>query len=478
MATAFASIAFFAVFVLTGQIEIAMPILIIVFLLVMGLPKLELRKKISIMESELPFFLRNFGMLISMGIPYSRAIEISSKGSVLEEEFSSRFRTVGDGSVQKVLSDMAISFDSLIIKRAISQMMTLYEIGGSGKEIRKVGEDILAIERHKLKQYAAKSSIFGLMFVMTSAVLPTFFIVYAIGGAIGLGTKISNMEMAIALMIVFPAISALLLLVAKASMPSSTFGSRWFNPVLLLPAAMIVLGMLMTEFQIVFLLIGIGMGGHLAIKNFQKEQKIEQIEEKLGDGLFTISTMPKSVDSGFIFETWAKSNLGELSNEAASAKRQLKMNIGTISIMENLVKRNRSKMLEHALRMIMQMIETNSLNHIGDLAEDIIKHLEIKRERSQLLATQKYTLILGVVLIPAILKTTLNLIGTMGEVLGNGATADVLANCNSLVPAYIVVYATMVSIAIADSEGRSSSASIYMVILSIAGLIAFQFINI
>ncbi|MFH1785404.1 MAG: type II secretion system F family protein [Candidatus Micrarchaeota archaeon] len=467
-------------YILTETVEIAFIVLIFAFYFIWNLPKMELDKRKSRIETELPFFLRNFGMLIEIGIPFTRAMELSSSGyRSTKKELQIVLNKVNTGlSMQKALSELGILFNSTIIKRAVSQLILLYETGGSGKEIKKVGDDILSFQQHRLKEYSAKSSIFGLVFVMTSAILPTFFIVYAITGSIGFGTKINQMQMAIALLVIFPAISALLLLLSKTTMPSSIFtNSKWFEWELLLPGILIITGTFLFDYKIIFFAAGLVVGVYLTIKNFNYERRIEQIESEMPDALFVISSMPGSSGVDLIFETIKKGDLGNISNEFGIAKKQLDMNIKTDIVIEDLVKRNRSELFRQMLVMMKQMIETNSLAYISSLAEDIIKHIEIKRERSQLLATQKYTLIMGTVIVPIILRTVINLIETMESVVGPETVREVITSCGFLVPPYLIVYVSMVSIAIADSEGKKSSASLYLVVLSILSLASFYFIN-
>ncbi|MFZ5501721.1 MAG: hypothetical protein ACOY58_07420, partial [Candidatus Micrarchaeota archaeon] len=119
---------------------------------------------------------------------------------------------------------------------------------------------------------------------------------------------------------------------------------------------------------------------------------------------------------------------------------------------------------------------TSSLGRLSGLAEDMIGAFQEKRERSQLFSMQKYTLVLGAILMPLIMKMALGLLGEMGGLLGEGAV-EAASVCASLVPPYIVIYSMMSAMAISDAEGKGSSLGIYAVGLCAIGLLSFRFIN-
>jgi hypothetical protein len=125
--------------------------------------------------------------------------------------------------------------------------------------------------------------------------------------------------------------------------------------------------------------------------------------------------------------------------------------------------------------MIRQMINTNSLDNLNMLAEDIIRSFQIKRERSQIFALQKYTLVFGAFLTALILKMTLHLFQDMGGLVEG--SKDMISSAMSVVPPYLVIYSTVSAAAIADAEGKKSSLAIYFLVLAALGLGAFHFIT-
>jgi Flp pilus assembly protein TadB len=462
-------------------IPIAFLAFALAFLFFLRLPGMELGKRAAEIENEMPFFLRSTGMLIGMGIPFQRALGIAAEdGGTLGQEMRHVDEEVRDGiGLQRALSSFALSFGSLGVKRAVSQLLSAYEVGGGAVELRRIGDDLLALERHRMREYAARNAMFGLLFMMSAAILPTFFLVYAVLGKFAFGAAVSQAQVALGLLVVFPLISVLIALLSKATMPRSAFcNNEGFDARMLAPGAVFMAGfVLVPQLQLPALLLGTAIAAYLAYSCYTGERRLEEIERQLPDALFSVSGLPKSTRVERIFGIIEGGGHGAISEEAAKARRQLAMNLKTDAVLEDFGNRNRSPMVWRACNMMKQMIATNSLDRLSALAEDMIASFQLKRERSQMFSMQKYTLMAGALLIPAILKTALKLLGSMGGLFGDGSAGATIAFASSIVPPYLVIYALISSAVIADSEGRKSSAALYFLGLAAASLLAFHFIN-
>lgn len=443
-------------------------------------PRMEMQKRAAEIESELPFFLRSLGMLVEMGIPFQRSLEIAARGQGrLQKEVEKINENTGNGmSLQKSLASLG-RYSSLNIKRAVSQVISAYEVGSSGMEIKRIGDEVLAMQKHRLKEYSAKSAMIGLLLIITNAVLPTFFLVYAIAGRFAFSTNISNGQIAFAMLVLFPLISILILLVAKSITPRSAFsGKAKFDISLLGPGIVFILGFVVfPDFWIIFVMLGTAMAAYLIYRNYESEKRLESIEEHLPDALFSVSGMPKSAKAEQIFRIMEKGGYGKLSEEAGKSARQIGMNVRIASVIEDLWKRNPSMMLKRTCIMLEQMIHTNSLDRLSMLAEDIISAVQIKREQAQLFSLQKYTLIFGAFLVPLILKVTIYLLESMSSLVEGSAVSDAVAFSASVIPPYLIIYSTIASMAISEAEGRRSAAPVYLLALSAAGLATFHFIS-
>lgn len=455
----------------------------VLFVSLLALPGFELNRRSKLIESEMPFALRTIGMLIDMKIPFIKSLSlVSEEDSEIGKELGGVVDDVGHGvTLEKAFSRFAISFNSFPIKRSVSQLLSAYEIGGSGSEIKRIGDELLSVQQHQLKEHASKSAIFGMLFIMTAAILPTFFLVYVILGNFGLGGTMSEAGIALALLLVFPAISVLLLLLSKSSVPYSPLSSHQgiIDLTVILPAFLFVFSFLL--FQDFMRWIGLGLGTAIMLwaiyKNYGKEKRTEEIEQYLPDALFTISSLPKSAKMEKIFESIEKAGYGALSEEAAKSRRQISMNVKTDTVLDDLWKRNDSPALRKAATMLKHVFHTNSFSQLHTIAEDLLKNFEIRRERANLMSMQKYTILFGGLLIPLILKIALSLISSLVEFFEDPLAPQLIEYTTSIIPAYLVLYALISSFYVADIEGRKSRAAVYFLLLVIVSLLTFSVVN-
>jgi Flp pilus assembly protein TadB len=449
---------------------------------ILVLPSLELKARTADFEARLPLFLRTLGMLLGMRMPFERALAMAAQD---EPEFGPVLDDISRGAtVQKALGRLAVSHDSFAIKRALSQLLTAYEVGGSGQDIGRIGDEMLSAQRHSLREYASKSAIFGLVFIVSAAVLPTFFLVYAVLGDFTLGARpLDRLGMAIAMLALFPLISFLVLLVARSVLPRSGLedarGQGYLA--LLLPAAMLVLSFLALPEALAPFGVAAGFlaAGYLLYTKYGEEKRVEELEGRLPDALFAVSGLPKSASMEDVFCMMGRAGYGPLSDEAEKSGKQLSSNLGAGLVLDDLASRNRSPMLRRACAMLKHVFATNSFSQLNRLAEDMLRFTEVRRERAGLLAMQKYTLLLGGLLVPLILRITLGLLGSMAEFLAQGGdAADNVGFARALIPAYLVIYAALSSNYIANMDSRRSQSAGYFLAIAGAGLAAFFFINV
>ncbi|MBI5347575.1 MAG: hypothetical protein HZB66_03120, partial [Candidatus Aenigmarchaeota archaeon] len=165
------------------------------------------------------------------------------------------------------------------------------------------------------------------------------------------------------------------------------------------------------------------------------------------------------------------------SEEASISLRQLNAGIKTEITLDDFGKRTGSKLVKRGFAMLLHSMNTNSLNKLSAVAEDILKFFEISRERSSLLGMQKYTMLFGGLLIPLILKTALSLISGMGGLL-SASSLVLVHTAENIVPLYLTIYGLLVSYYISEIEEKESLVPIYFVLLVAAGVIIFSVFNI
>lgn len=446
----------------------------------LALPSFELKRKTSEFEARLPLLLRTLGMLLDMNIPFQRALELVSKD---EPELIHVIEDIKKGiTLQKAFARLALAYDSLPVKRAISQLITSYEVGSSGREIRRIGDEMLSVQRHALREYSSKSAIFGLLFIVSAAVMPTFFLVYAVLGQYTFGNAIEQLGMTIAMLLVFPAISLTILLMAKSTLPRSALetAAKTQDLAVLYPTGFLVLSLLVvpSDLSLIGIVVGCTAAGYLVYMRYQKEKRAEEIEKHLPDALFAVSGLPKSTRMEDLFGVIERAGYGALSDEAGKCRMQMNANLGTEIVLEDLAARNRSGMLRRACDMLKHVFSTNSFEQLNRLAEDMLQFVEVRRERAGLLAMQKYTLVFGGLIVPLILKITLGLLDSMAEFFSEGGSQPQLDFAYSLIPAYLIVYALLSSFYISNIDERRSRSAGYFLAIVVVSLATFYLLNI
>jgi Flp pilus assembly protein TadB len=450
-----------------------------IFGFLLYLPTMEIRRRTSEFEARLPFVLRTISMLLEMRLPFQRALEIVAK---TEPELRLVVDDISKGiTVQKSFARLTTFYDSFTVKRALSQLLTAYEVGSSGNEVGRIGDEMLSIQRHSLKEHSSRSAMFGLIFVVCAAVLPTFFLVYSVLGQMTNGQAADRISITIAMLVVFPLISLMILLVAKSLLPRSAIesGSGSADISVMVPAGAIILALLILPDSLTIFAVLAGLAAIILLvyRRYQEEKRVEELERHLPDALFSAAGLPKSTKMEDLFCMIEKAGYGTLSEEAAKSRKQLAVNLSTDMVLEDLASRNKSQMLVRACDMLGHVFSTNSFDRLNRLAEDITKFVEIRREKADILSMQKYTMVLGGFIVPLILKITLNLLTSMAEFFTTEAGPQ-LQFVYSIIPAYIVIYGLLSYFYISSMEENRSGPAAYFLGIVLSGMITFFFINI
>lgn len=450
--------------------------------LLLKIPEIELNRQKEEFERELPAALRILGMLIDFGVPFQKALEfIAEENSVLGREMRKITSDANLGiALSRSLSHLASRTKSQPIKRAIAQIIACYRHGPNGKEIKAVSDELLALQQHKFRDAAVRSSTLGLLFIAVAALFPTFFMIIAMLGSTLISTTISEQSFILVLLLLFPSISLLVLLIAKASLPGTLFRTEQKSDLsFVILTFFLILLVLLLPLPYNYVLLGLGFigMGFFLYKKYKQEKRREDIDAILPDALFSISTLPKASSVEKLLSTIASGGFGPLSDEAAISCDQLAAGIKTELVLRDIRKRNESETVSRAFQMIEYAVNTNSLDRLADVAENMLKFSEIARERTAILSMQKYTLIFGGLLIPLILKITISLLMGMKDLLDSSALA-LLPVAIKTSPVYTMIYGMLVSYYVSEIEEKESLFAIYFILLTAAGLIIFSIVSI
>lgn len=452
-----------------------------IFLFFLYLPEIELKQRVSKIEAEMPFALRTISMLLNMNIDFVRVLDITSETKdEIGNELQIIVAEIDEGvTVHKAFSRFSSKYNSIPVKRAVSQLISAYDIGSSGNEIKKIADELMALEQHKLKEYSSKSAIFGLLFIVVTTIVPVFFLVYSILGNLALDTQMSRFDILIGMLVIFPLISLLILLMSRSMLPHSPFYKKPGTEIQIIGIALLFIVIFLfvpEELRMIFVIGGCALSFGFTYKNYKKEKQIEELENYLPDGLFAIANLPKSTKIEHMFEVIENLECGALSKEARKSRIQIQNNVSVDAVLDDLGKRNHSLIIKRVGLLLKHVFNSNSFDQLNNLAEDILKSFEIKRERAQTTGLQKYTLIFGAVIIPLILKITLHLLTDMSEFFEKQAF-DIIEFSSSLVLPYIILYALITSTYISDIEGKKSGSIVYFLLMFILALTGFYLIN-
>jgi chromosomal replication initiator protein len=346
--------------------------------------------------------------------------------------------------------------------------------GSDGSEIRSIGLDMRSIAFSKLKESSSKATMVGLVFVIISTMLPIFTIIYTtLGPSIGFAT-IEKEWILLTLLVLFPCLDLVLMLLTIQFSKSSNL----VEPTLDMFGIFISIIIGTISNNIVILALGFICGIYIAKKHYYKEQKKEEIEKMLPDTLLAIGIMPKGVGLIKIIQTLIKNSSGQLRSELEITLKQIENNIGFRLALSDLYMRNGSQLLKRSCQMLEQLVETNNTDKISLLAQDLIITAQTLREKSVLFSMQKYTLLIGSLLLPLMLSSIINLAFSVEKINNTTKVLEKIEAAKFSIPTYLVIYSAMSAFVISTSEGKKSSFSIYLLIMSATSLFIFNFIKI
>ncbi len=439
------------------------------------LPEVAYRKKISGMEAELPLALRTLGMFLEFGVPFKTALEHSAEGrGPLSDEMKKAVAEIRRGAgVTAAFSCLGRHLGSTDLKRALTQITSSYQRGGRGAEILAVADGLLSGQKHRMRMGASKQAVFSLLFIVITAVVPAFMLLFASLGEYSPFPQLSGGSFALLFLVLLPLISAALLAASSFFLPRSILGEGdfpWRSLLLVLAAALLfaALQLLSLPSLPVLLLILIAFSA-FAYPRYEKERRREQLEEQLPTAVFSAAG-EESRGLSAIFSSMADAE-GPLGEEAQASLKQIKAKVKQEKVLEDFWSRNSSPLLHRFCTFLNHALHAGHgiSKHLSLLANDMLSIAELRKERAQVLSMQKYTLVFGALIVPFILGSSLSLSSRIAEASSEPAPAGL----SMVIPAYLVFYSLLASAFISQAEGKASSLYLYFVLLSLLSTSVF-----
>lgn len=427
----------------------------LLFAFFLFLPRLLGSRRTAQAESELPFLLREIAVYIEIGLPFEKALaKIAQRKYVLSKEFSEASQEIrSGGTVQSALSEMSRRTDSLPLKRSLLLLSSIYDTGGNTEPLRRTSEELSSSQLSAMRLSSSRLSLLSIVFIAVSALIPSFFAVFAAVSPALSSASIPNWQVWLSYLLIFPALDlaalGMMFLLLPPAPPQSTekgalldeflkkkgfsLGRRTFA--ILLAAISLVLA-------ISLLLIGAPLLAALAIciapaayslAAYAAKQPVEEAEARLSDALYTAASTHRLLSAEKMLSALAKGEFGRLSESFELALRRQKAGESFAASMAAAARHCPSLLVERAFSLLVVSYETgaNMYSALRSAAEDVVSFFTLVRERSAQTAMQRYTVLAAsAILVPVILGTVASLVPSLASAAslssdGGGAATSV-----------------------------------------------------
>lgn len=471
---------------------------LILYIMLLRLPKFIARNRALAIETDLPVQLRSISTELAIGVPFDKALEsVSQWGGESSEVFSSIISNIQNGMSPADAFDKARnSVDSRMLDKALSHLMFLYRYGYEESGLSKLVDEISAEHRSRMKEYASRSSVMGVILIALSSVVPALATTYILVGSSFMDISLTKDMIYFIYVIALPALILLMLLATRALSPvSSQRGSEFMSQneftkftiflskyginmparkfiaflfLLSLIAAAVLFILTSSMFSLLLILSPLVIYG---IFLYVDDMRISNMEDYMPDALFYAASL-HNFGMEKVIEEIANTNYGELSSEFGRAHRQIKAGFSVRVALQSISDRNNSPVVERGIALLIKIHEVGASleNALKKTAEDIHDMFLLLKERSSILSMQKYNLMVACFLVPLIFGAVLSLVSSLD--LSYIETLLAVSSSKALLPAvrlsiniYLVEFSLLASLFMADYSGSWKRFMLYFIFL-------------
>jgi len=429
-------------------------------------------KKIDVkeLESEIPFGLKRIGILIDAGVNFYEALRIISEEEGCFPEFIREIisKTNNGLSFDEAMRSEYRKYKSDIVLKTITKLIIVNKTGERGEKIRRIANEMVFRQEHEIKKYASKTAVFGLLFVVLSIIIPTSITIFYFIGNMAIGINITGLQYQIILLVLLPFINLLLLFIMRMSQPKTTHLTK-DNRELWFLGGMLVLSIITLLIGYIGIVIMLIVGTVFIYSEYKKDKNIENLESEIPEFLIHLSSMEGQSIEKIVMEI-ANSKYKIITQEFRKTLNQIKSKMTIEKVFYDLKKRNKSKLFDEVVVLIEYVFESGEFKLFSEMAQDVYRYFEIKREKMNLMSMQKYTLILGSVLLPIILNITTKMSNSMQEIFNGGGNMEIIY---STIPIYLIIYGIMAGHHITEIEEYKSKGMIYTLAMIMVGLVLY-----
>lgn len=473
----------------------------VLFLFMLRLPSILASRREKMMESELPYLLRELAIYIDIGVPFEKCIEMLANGKYeLSREFAAARHEISSGaSVQAAFARLSSSTGSLSLKRSLLLLSTIYETGKGTEPLRRMADELSAAQISDMRAQAGKFSLLAIAFIAVSALIPSFFAVFAAVSPLVLQEPVQQWQVWLAFLLVFPALDAvalgamfLLLPPVKkerydalpdylASKNIRVDGRQFAIALAALSLALAGISLVSGGVMLAFLSICIGPAIY-SLALYFSEAEMKRAEMLLPDALYTAASTHKLLSAEKMLLLLAKGGFGRVSDAFALALARQRAGDSFQSSMRAAARYCPTPLAARAFSLIVVAYETGAdmYSALRECAQDVVSFFALLRERAALLSIQRYTVLASsALLVPIILGTVVFLAPTLSgaSVTGTGSGAPDAAFLSQLALAcqiYLVLNAALSALLLALSESNPARAALYFAICAPLALIFFS----
>ncbi|MBI4044785.1 MAG: type II secretion system F family protein [Candidatus Diapherotrites archaeon] len=197
---------------------------ILVFLLYR--PRQKKKQKAMEIEKDLPFFLMSLGVQLNVGVPLKNALEkgAEKERNALGKELRSAMKKIDSGGVSlpAALLSLGKKTDSLMLKRALSQVAGIYRQGKQAQTetLRSLAREQLSIQKAQGREFNGKIAFYSLLFIAVSTVFPSLFQTFVMVGSGFMDLDFTALEVIFIVTVLFPLFDIAVLLYIRSKTPA------------------------------------------------------------------------------------------------------------------------------------------------------------------------------------------------------------------------------------------------------------------
>jgi hypothetical protein len=469
------------------------------FLFFLKLPSLLASRREKLMEFELPYLLRELAIYIDIGVPYELCIAKLAQGKYeLAREFSAAKSEITSGaSVQAAFARISSFSGSLPLKRSLQLISTIYETGKSAEPLRRMADELSAAQISEMRAQAGKFSMLAIAFIAVSALIPSFFSVFAAVSPLVQSEQVPQWQLWLAFLLVFPALDAVALFAMFLLLPPvknergagtlgeylASMGVQASNRQFATALAALSLGLACVSLaagsaMLAFLSICIGPAIY-SLATYFSEDEMKRADMLLPDALYTAASTHRLLSAEKMLALLSKGNFGRVSSAFALALARQKAGDSFQSSMAAAARHCPTPLAARAFSLIVVAYETGADMYasLRECAEDVVSFFALLRERAALLSIQRYTVLASsALLVPIILGTVVFLAPTLSGASAAGSEPDAafLIALATACQAYLVLNAALSALLLALSESDPMRAALYFAFCAPISQLAFS----